>query len=259
MHKLALGIEYDGSPFCGWQKQKYGISVQDCVEYALKKITLKPVTVFCAGRTDAGVHALEQVVHFKTDLKYPKSAWTLGVNRYLPTSICIRWVNLVQDDFHARFSAVSRRYYYYIYNDYIRSSILFHKTWHYKKLLDICKMSKAAQYLLGENDFSAFQSLGCQSSSSRRMLYHLDVIRMGKVIIIDIKANSFLYHMVRNIVGSLVEVGCGNRSEIWILDLLKSCKRSLTGMTAPAKGLFLAKVQYPGHFFVSTGEDSFYK
>ncbi|ADV33883.1 tRNA pseudouridine synthase A [Candidatus Blochmanniella vafra str. BVAF] len=251
MQKIALGIEYDGSRYCGWQKQKNGISVQDCVENALNIVTAESVSVFCAGRTDSGVHALGQVVHFETDVKYSKSAWTFGVNRYLPRSICIRWVSLMKQDFHARFSAVSRRYYYYIYNDKIRSAILFQKTWHYTKLLDVCKMSRAAQYLLGENDFSAFRSAGCQSYSRCRNLYHLRVIRIGQCVIIDIQANSFLYRMVRNIVGSLVEVGCGNRPAIWILELLKSCKRSLAGMTAPADGLYLAEVKYPDHFFLS--------
>lgn len=251
MNKLALGVEYDGSMFYGWQKQKYKPSIQDCLEKALYKITSEFVTVSCAGRTDAGVHALEQVIHFETTLKYSQSAWTLGVNRYLPSSICVRWVKLVNNDFHARFSAISRRYYYYIYNDYIRSSIFFKKMWHYKKVLDVYKMYKAAQYLIGENDFSAFRASGCQSFSAWRELYHIRIKRIGECVIIDIEANSFLYRMVRNIVGSLVEIGVGHKPEVWMLELLKSCKRSLAGITAPASGLYLAKIKYPDHVFIS--------
>lgn len=251
MQKLALGIEYDGSMYCGWQKQKYKPSIQGYMERALHKITLEPVTIFCAGRTDSGVHALEQVIHFETAAQYSKSAWTLGVNRHLPSSICVRWVKLVNDNFHARFSALARRYYYYIYNDYIRSAIFFKKTWHYKKSLDMYKMSTAAQYLVGENDFSAFRASGCQSNSACRELYHLRIKRKGQYIIIDIEANSFVYRMVRNIVGSLVEVGSGNQPETWIKELLKKRKRVLAGITAPANGLYLAKIKYPKHMFMS--------
>lgn len=254
MNKLVLGIEYDGSKFCGWQKQKNKPSIQESIETALNQITSKIIPVFCAGRTDSGVHAIEQVIHFETDLEYTKTAWILGVNRYLPYTICVRWVKLANKNFHARFSAISRRYYYYIYNDYVRSSIFFKKTWHYKKKLDIYKMSKAAQYLLGENDFSSFRSAGCQSSSAVRKLYRLRIIRKGRYVIIDIEANSFLYRMVRNIVGSLVEVGSGKRPESWILELLKNCDRSLGGITAPADGLYLVKIQYPDYVFLSYKE-----
>lgn len=252
--KLALGIEYDGSVYCGWQKQKCKPSIQDCIESALIKITSKSIKIFCAGRTDSGVHALEQVIHFETDLKRSNSTWVLSLNYWLPNSICVRWVKLVNQDFHARFSAISRRYFYYIYNDYVRSAIYFKKMWHYKKNLNVCHMSKAAQYLLGENDFSAFQAVGCQSRSSWRNIHHLRVIRRKQCVIIDIKANAFLYRMVRNIVGSLVEVGCGNKPEIWILELLQGCKRSLSKIKilAPANGLYLAQIKYPNHFFITS-------
>lgn len=251
MQKLALGIEYDGSMYCGWQKQKSTPSIQGCLEYVLEKITLKSTKVFCAGRTDAGVHALEQVVHFETDLKKSNVTWALALNYWLPKNICVRWVKLVNQNFHARFSAISRRYFYYIYNDYTRSAIYFKKMWHYKKVLNIHTMSEAAQYLLGEHDFSAFQTSGCQSSSSWRNIYYLKIIRQGRCIIIDIEANSFLYRMVRNIVGSLVEIGCGNKPEIWMLELLKDCKKKLnkSRITAPANGLYLAKIKYPRHVF----------
>lgn len=253
IQRLALGIEYDGSMYCGWQKQQYQPSVQGCVEYALSKITLKSTAVFCAGRTDSGVHALEQVVHFETDLKRSSAIWLASLNYWLPKNICVRWVKLVKKDFHARFSAISRRYIYYIYNDYVRSAIYLKKMWHYKKLLNIYHMSKAARYLLGENDFSAFRSAGCQSNSSWRNIYHLRIIRYKQCVVIDIEANSFLYRMVRNIVGSLTEIGCGNKPEIWILELLKECKRSMFkgSITAPPNGLYLVAIKYPDHVFIN--------
>lgn len=250
MQKLALGIEYDGSWYCGWQRQRDAPSIQSYIENAIKKITAESVTVFCAGRTDSGVHALGQVVHFETDSRRSKSAWTLGMNRYLPSSICVRWAKLVNKNFHARFSAISRRYCYIINNSCIRSALLFRKTWHYKKYLDINKMCDAAQYLLGENDFSSFRAAGCQSYSTRRKLYHIRVIRKGQCIVIDIKANSFMYRMVRNIVGSLVKVGCGEQPETWIAELLENCNRSLAGVTAPASGLYLVEVKYPSDFSI---------
>lgn len=251
MQKLALGIEYDGTLCCGWQRQIDVPSIQGYIENAVKKITDESITVFCAGRTDAGVHALGQVVHFETRSQRSKSEWTLGMNRYLPESICVRWAQLVNEDFHARFSAISRRYCYVINNSCIRSALLFKKTWHYKKYLDINKMCDAAQCLLGENDFSSFRAAGCQSYSARRKLYHVRIIRKGQcIIVIDIKANSFVYRMVRNIVGSLVKVGCGERPEIWIAELLKNCNRSLAGVTAPSSGLYLVEVKYPSYFSI---------
>lgn len=250
MKKLALGIEYNGANYCGWQKQKNILSVQECVESALHKITSERIKIYCAGRTDAGVHAVGQVVHFETNMQYSDSVWTFGVNRYLPPSVCIRWVSIVNKEFHARLSAISRRYYYIIYNNMIRSVMLLGRTWHYKKFLDVCRMFTAGQYLLGENDFSAFRSSGCQSYSARREVYHLNVIRKDRCIVIDIKANAFLYHMVRNIVGSLVEIGCGKKPVTWMLQLLKNNDRSLVGTTAPAHGLYLVEVEYPAHFSI---------
>ncbi|URJ24983.1 tRNA pseudouridine(38-40) synthase TruA [Candidatus Blochmannia ocreatus (nom. nud.)] len=257
MIRLALGIEYDGTEYCGWQKQKNSLSVQYCVERALKKVSSESITIFCAGRTDSGVHALGQVVHFETNVQREQSAWILGVNHYLPSSICVRWVKPVDKDFHARFSAISRRYCYIIYNSCIRSALLFQKTWHYKKYLDINKMINAAKYLLGENDFSAFRSEGCQSRSTYRRMYHLHVIRKGQYVIIDVKANSFMYHMVRKIVSCLVRVGCGEKPEIWILEVLKSCgKADAVSFIAPSSGLYFLEVKYPMHFSIpSSGVD----
>lgn len=250
MQKLALGIEYDGSSYCGWQKQKNVSSIQECIENVLFKVTSERIKVYCAGRTDSGVHALGQVIHFETNIQYPWSTWVFSMNRYLPLSICVRWVRLVDKDFHARISAISRRYYYIIYNNFVRSSVLLGKVWHYKKILDIYKMSTAGQYLLGENDFSSFRASGCQSNSTYREIYHLRVTKKSCCILIDIKANAFMYHMIRNIVGSLVEIGCGKKPVMWISELLDNHNRSLAGITAPANGLYLVEVEYPSYFSI---------
>ncbi|CAD83185.1 tRNA pseudouridine synthase A [Candidatus Blochmanniella floridana] len=248
MQKLVLGVEYDGSMYCGWQKQKCVSSIQSCLEYALSKVSSESILVFCGGRTDSGVHALEQIVHFETQLKCSRSAWTLGVNCHLPNDICVRWVSEVDNSFHARFSAISRRYCYFIYNNRIRSAVFCKRVWSYSRFLDVNKMSKAAQYLLGENDFSVFRSSGSQSCSTNRNIYHLRVIRQGHYVVIDIRANAFLYRMVRNIVGSLVEVGCGNKPVTWILELLKNYRGSLNRITAPASGLYLVEIKYPRYY-----------
>lgn len=250
MHKIALGIEYDGSSYYGWQKQKNMFSVQECIEDVLYKITSERVNIYCAGRTDTGVHAIGQVIHFETSMRYSWSTWMFSINRYLPSNICVCWVILVNKDFHARLSAISRRYCYVIYNHFVRSAVLFRKAWHYNKFLDVYKMSAAGQYLLGRHDFSVFRASGCQSNSTKREIYHLRIIRKGRCIIIDIKANAFMYHMVRNIVGSLVDVGCGKQPVTWISGLLKHSDRSLAGITAPAHGLYLVEIEYPGYFFI---------
>lgn len=248
MQKLALGLEYDGISYSGWQKQRNVSSVQEHIEHALRKVTSEKIKVYCAGRTDSGVHALGQVVHFETNVQRPDSAWMCGVNYYLPNSICVKWVSVVDASFHARFSAISRRYCYVVYNNFVRSAILLGKVWHYKRFLDVYKMAIAGQYLLGENDFSSFRASGCQSHSVKRKIYHLHVRRKRQCVLIDIKANSFMYRMVRNIVGSLVEVGCGRKSITWILKVLRSSDRSLAGITAPASGLYLIEIEYPLNF-----------
>lgn len=248
--KLALGIEYNGSAYCGWQRQQTTIpSVQAYLENALSNIANDKITIYCAGRTDSGVHAIGQVIHFETKSYLDHVNWILGVNAHLPKDITVRWVKQVNQDFHARFSAIARRYYYIIYNNLIPSAILNDRVTHYSKPLDIHKMERAGQYLLGEHNFSSFRSVQCQSSTPWRYLYHLRVTRQEPyLIIIDIKANSFLNKMVRNIVGSLLEVGCGIKKESWIAELLTHRNRMKAASTAKAEGLYLVEVDYPLHF-----------
>jgi len=246
--KISLGVEYDGSQYFGWQKQQNVLSIQQKLEEALSRIANQTITIFCAGRTDAGVHATGQVVHFESDSKRPISAWTMGVNANLPANIAIKWAQIVEDSFHARFSAQARRYRYIIYNHPYRHAILNHGVSHYYKPLNELKMHLAAQYLLGENDFSAFRAAQCQSLSPWRNIQHIKVSRQGCYVIIDVQANAFVHHMVRNIVGSLLEVGNGNQSEAWIYDLLRSKDRTCAGATAKPEGLYLVDVIYPRQF-----------
>ncbi|PLK59202.1 tRNA pseudouridine(38-40) synthase TruA [Candidatus Palibaumannia cicadellinicola] len=246
--KLALGIAYDGSHYSGWQRQPNVPSVQACLEQALSLVANEPISVYCAGRTDTGVHATGQVIHFETCAHRTNTAWTLGVNAHLPTSIAVRWVMPVKTDFHARFSATARRYRYIIYNHRLRPVILGNGLTHYYQPLDTSKMERAGQCLLGEHDFTSFRALQCKSRTPWRNLHQLIVKRKGPYILVDITANAFLYHMVRNIVGSLLEVGCGKKPESWIADLLFVKNRSLAGVTARAKGLYLISVDYPSRF-----------
>ncbi|WP_065648817.1 tRNA pseudouridine(38-40) synthase TruA [Pantoea eucrina] len=246
--KLALGIEYDGSRYYGWQRQNEVRSVQEKLEKALAKVANHDVSVFCAGRTDAGVHGTGQVVHFETTSRRADSAWTLGVNANLPDDIAVRWVKAVPESFHARFSATARRYRYVIYNQRLRPAILGNGLTHYYHPLDAEKMQRAGQHLLGENDFTSFRAVQCQSRTPWRNVMHLNVTRQGAFVIVDIKANAFVHHMVRNIVGSLIEVGNGNQPESWIADLLAAKDRTLAAATAKAEGLYLVAVDYPSHF-----------
>ncbi|HBZ15962.1 tRNA pseudouridine(38-40) synthase TruA [Pantoea sp. NPDC088449] len=246
--KLALGIEYDGSRYYGWQRQNEVRSVQEKLEKALSKVADHPVVVFCAGRTDAGVHGTGQVVHFETTSSRADAAWTLGVNANLPDDIAVRWVKAVPDEFHARFSATARRYRYVIYNHRLRPAILGKGITHYYHPLDAEKMQRAGQALLGENDFTSFRAVQCQSRTPWRNVMHLNVSRHGPYVVVDIKANAFVHHMVRNIVGSLMEIGTGNQPEEWMATLLAAKDRKLAAATAKAEGLYLVAVDYPSHF-----------
>ncbi|ANI82074.1 MULTISPECIES: tRNA pseudouridine(38-40) synthase TruA [Kosakonia] len=248
VYKIALGIEYDGSKYYGWQRQQEVRSVQEKLEKALSQVANEPINVFCAGRTDAGVHATGQVVHFETTALRKDAAWTLGVNANLPGDIAVRWVKTVADDFHARFSATARRYRYIIYNHRLRPAVLGHGVTHYHQPLDAGRMHRAAQCLLGENDFTSFRAVQCQSRTPWRNLMHINVSRYGNYIVVDIKANAFVHHMVRNIVGSLMEVGAHNQPESWIAELLAVKDRTLAAATAKAEGLYLVAVDYPARF-----------
>lgn len=248
MAKFALGVEYAGQRYFGWQKQQNVESVQQCLEQVLSFVANEPIEVFCAGRTDSGVHATGQVVHFETQAARPEKAWCFGGNAKLPDDIAIRWCKQVDQDFHARFSATSRRYRYIIYNQKLRPAILGAGVSHYHQPLSEQLMHQAGQLLLGEQDFSAFRAAQCQSRSPWRNVHHLRVSRQGDYVIVDIQANAFVHHMVRNIVGSLLEVGCGNRPVAWIAEILAKKDRSLAAPTAKAAGLYLVDVQYPAKF-----------
>lgn len=246
--KIALGIEYDGSRYFGWQRQQNVASVQQELETALSKIANAPCEVFCAGRTDAGVHGTGQVVHFETDAIRPMQSWCFGTNANLPADIAVRWAVEVSDEFHARFSATARRYRYVIYNHKLRSAILPKGLSHYYHPLDAEKMHQAGQYLLGENDFSSFRAAQCQSHTPWRNVHHLNVWRQQDYVIVDIQANAFVHHMVRNIVGSLIEVGLGKQPPEWIGWLLAQRDRTQAAATAHAEGLYLVDVTYPEQF-----------
>ena len=246
--RYALGIEYDGKNYCGWQRQNNVITVQEKVEKALSKIANEPIAVICAGRTDTGVNATNQVIHFDTSSTRKDVAWTLGVNTYLPPDIAVSWVKRVDDEFHARFSATARNYRYIIYNKPLRSAILSHGISHYHYALDEELMQQGADYLLGEHDFTSFRTVHCQSHSAVRTIKHCQITRHGDYIVVDVKANAFLHHMVRNIVGSLMRVGQSQETTHWMKEVLLAKNRCVAGETAPPEGLYFIDVDYPEHF-----------
>ncbi|WP_341501538.1 tRNA pseudouridine(38-40) synthase TruA [Gallaecimonas sp. GXIMD4217] len=246
--RIALGIEYDGARYYGWQRQREVDSVQERLEKALSKVANEPIEVFCAGRTDAGVHATGQVIHFDTQASRKEVAWTLGVNSNLPDDIAVRWVKEVEPDFHARFSATARRYRYVIANQRFRPGIHRLGITHFHQPLDHDAMHQAGQLLLGERDFSSFRAIQCQSNSPNRNVMQLDVYRFGHFVVVDIEANAFLHHMVRNIVGTLFKVGTGEMIQEQVAELLAARDRNLAPATAPSHGLYLVDVTYPEHF-----------
>lgn len=246
--RIALGVEYDGSNFFGWQRQAEVDSVQEQLETALSYIANAPIRLHCAGRTDSGVHGTGQVVHFDTDVIRQMSAWTLGVNTKLPNTIAVRWAKEVDDSFHARYSATARRYRYIIYNHSLRAGVLSQGVSHYRGEINETLMHQAAQTLLGEHDFTSFRALHCQSKTPFRTVHHVSVTRQGMYILVDIKANAFLHHMVRNIVGSLIEVGLGHQPINWLAQLLLEKNRKLAAPTAKPNGLYLVDVSYPEQY-----------
>lgn len=242
--RIALGIEYDGSHFYGWQAQQNLPTIQEHLQQALSKVANEPIEVFCAGRTDAGVHALGQVIHFDTQAVRDSHAWIAGTNTYLPPSVSVKWAQQVSDEFHARFSAKSRRYCYVIYNHAVRSALLASRVTLHHRLLDADKMHQAAQYLLGELDFTSFRSSQCESKTPMRNVHEITVTRRGHFIYVEIEANAFLHHMVRNIVGSLMEVGAEEHPPKWIQEVLQARDRRLAAEMAPPMGLYLVSVKY---------------
>jgi tRNA pseudouridine38-40 synthase len=244
MARLALGVEYDGTSFAGWQSQPHADTVQDALEAALAVIGGSAVRVVCAGRTDAGVHALGQVVHFDTDAERPLSAWVRGVNSHLPPQVAVRWAQPVGADFHARFSARARRYRYVLLNRPVRPALLAGRVGWYHHPLDVDAMRAAAAGLVGEHDFSAFRAAECQAKSPVKRLHRADASRQGDCILFDFEASAFLHHMVRNLVGSLVYVGAGKQPPAWMDELLRSRDRTLAAPTFAAAGLYFAGVDY---------------
>lgn len=243
--RIVAGIEYNGNKFHGWQSQDDVITIQTTLEHALSKVANDPIKIFCAGRTDRGVHATNQVIHFDTQVDRKESAWLLGANTYLPGAISIQWVKTMPDeDFHARFSALSRRYQYLIYNHTVRSSLFCGTTTWVNHPLNEHEMQKAAQCLLGEHDFSSFRSAQCQSRTAFRHIYTINITRVGKLVVMDIVANSFLHHMVRNIAGVLIEIGQGRRDYPWCQEVLLAKDRTYGGKTAAPSGLYLTGVRY---------------
>ena len=247
-YKIALGVEYLGARFSGWQSQTGLRCVQSEVEKALSKVADEPIAIVCAGRTDTGVNATNQVIHFDTTIIRKDVGWTLGVNTHLPDDIAVTWVKEVNDDFHARFSATARRYRYIIYNNRLRSAILSSGISHHHYPLDEKLMHQGAQHLVGKHDFTSFRTVHCQSHSPIRTIKHCEITRKGEYIIVDIKANAFLHHMVRNIVGSLMRVGQSQESTSWIKEVLELKNRCLAGVTAPPEGLYFVEVDYPEQF-----------
>lgn len=242
--KVALCLEYDGSGFSGWQSQPSGNTVQDVLEKALAKIAGERVRTVCAGRTDAGVHALAQVVHFDTDVARPDTAWVRGVNAHLPPAVSVRWASTVAEDFHARFGAQARRYNYLLLNRRERPGLWGGKVGWYHRPLDLDLMHRSAQCLLGEHDFSSFRSSECQAKSPVKRLHQCDIIHTGSLLIFSLRANAFLHHMVRNIVGALVYVGSGRLPSGELLKLLEAQDRSLAPPTFAPDGLYFAGVEY---------------
>jgi len=249
MRRLALGIEYIGTDYSGWQRQENQIpevvSVQSELEKALSKIANHQVTTVCAGRTDAGVHASGQVVHCDVMVERSARAWIFGCNTNLPRGIRVLWAKEVPQEFDARRSALQRHYKYVVYNNSSRPALLNnYVAWHYLHL-DAQKMHLAAQAWLGTHDFASFRAAGCQSISSIRDLHFIEVTRRGELVIFDIIANAFLYHMVRNMVGSLFQIGSGKKPISWAQDLVMAKDRTKAGATAPPQGLYLSGVSYP--------------
>lgn len=245
MRRIALGIEYNGHGYFGWQSQKDVVSIQSTLQEALSKVANESILLFCAGRTDANVHATGQVVHFDTNAKRHIDAWIFGTNSFLPPSIVVRWARQVDYHFHARFTAIARRYRYVMFNNPIRPAILNTRAaWHYYPL-DVSRMQEAGKNLIGEHDFSSFRASQCNSKSPMRRVIEFNVSRKGDYVVFDIEANAFLHHMVRNIVGSLTKIGAGFKEPEWLQEVLAAKSRRVAAETAPAEGLYLTQVRYP--------------
>ena len=246
--RIALGLEYDGTDFLGWQRLRDGATVQAAVEKAVSFVADSidtPIELTCAGRTDAGVHARCQVAHFDTAAVRSERGWVLGTNSNLPPSVAVRWARVVGEHFHARFGAIARRYRYTILNRPVRAALEARYVAWERVPLDAAAMHAAAQALVGEHDFNAFRTVACQARSSMRNVQTISIVREGDRVVMEIQANAFLHHMVRNIVGSLLPVGRGERPSGWIGELLAGRDRALAGPTGAAQGLVFLHPLYP--------------
>lgn len=247
MPRMALGVSYDGAPWQGWQTQPHRRTVQDTLEQALQAFVGVPVATICAGRTDTGVHAAMQVVHLDAPVERPPQAWVRGVNAHLPASVAVRWAQAVPEDFHARFSATARGYVYVLLVDPVRAPLWSGRAgWSFRRL-SVEAMREAAQALVGTHDFTSFRSSQCQAASPVRSLERLTIQQRGRFILFSLRANAFLHHMVRNIVGSLVYVGQGRQPAAWLDGLLAARDRKLAAPTYAPDGLYLTEVEYPGY------------
>ena len=247
--RYAACVEYDGSGFNGWQSQKHNVrTVQSVVEAALSKVADAPVAIATAGRTDAGVHATHQIIHFDSEADRSTYSWCRGGNRFMAKDVRLRWVQAVDREFHARFSAIRRSYRFIIFNHSISSAVYRNLSTAEFRPLDAERMAVAGQCLLGEHDFTSFRAAGCQARSPVRSLQKFELGRYGPWIWFDVTANAFLQHMVRNIAGALIEIGCGKREAAWMREVLDARDRTQAGITAPANGLYLVGVEYPPKF-----------
>ena len=254
--RIALGIEYDGAGFKGWQLQRHGVrTVQGELEDALARVAAHPVRLSCAGRTDTGVHAVGQVVHFDTEAEREPRNWVLGGNVNLPPDVAIHWARAVDPRFHARFSAQARSYRYLILNRPTRSSLLHGRTTWVHRTLDADLMHAAGQALVGTHDFSSYRAIGCQAKSPVRTLHRLAVHRRGDLIELYVHANAFLHHMIRNIAGVLMAIGRAERPTDWAAEVLELQDRTLGGVTAPPDGLYFERVWYPDEYAIPEPPD----
>ena len=248
MKRIVLGLEYAGDAFCGWQSQAHGRTVQDVLEAALRQIAAHPVRLHCAGRTDTGVHASAQVVHFDTAAQRPPSAWVRGVNALLPSAVVVRWSAEVGDDFHARYLACERQYRYILHNAPTRPAMLAGRVGWFHPPLDAARMAAAAECLVGTHDFSSFRAAGCQSKTPVRVMREAAGARQGDHLVCGFRASGLLHHMIRNLVGALVYVGKGRYPVEWMRELLEACDRTRAAPTFSPDGLYLCGVAYPARW-----------
>jgi tRNA pseudouridine38-40 synthase len=252
--RIALGLEYDGRPFCGWQTQTAGCGVQDALETALAVVHGAPVATICAGRTDAGVHARAQVVHFDTVNARPESAWVRGVNAFLPSGVAVLWAQAMPSDFSARFSAIEREYRYRLLVRRSRPALLAGQVGWVHGRLDVALMQAAAQCLIGTHDFSAFRSVDCQAPSPVREMRFVGIEANGEFVDFTFRANAFLHHQIRNLVGALVWIGQGRRPTAWLAEVLASRDRAQAAATFAPDGLYLTAVRYDPRFTLPSSE-----